>query len=99
MSNDGPSVVTTPAGSPSTRFSERLQKAVESLRDSVESRPQVLGGVPVLTGTRFSVSQLLAELAEGENIDSIADDFEFEREKLSALLHAMAVCLNQPPTS
>lgn len=74
----------------------KIRNAIASLQDSVDSRPQVLGGVPVLKGTRFSLAQLFAELAEGESVDTVADDFEVDRDSLSAILHAMAVCLNQP---
>jgi uncharacterized protein (DUF433 family) len=75
-------------------FSERLYKAIAKLDESVESKPRVLAGTLVLRGTRFSVAQLFGELAEGESIDTIADDFELDRDSLSALLHAMAVCFD-----
>jgi uncharacterized protein (DUF433 family) len=77
-------------------LADRVRRAVMILENSVESRKDVLGGVPVLKGTRFSVGQLFAELAEGENIDTLASDCELDREALSTLLHALAVCLSDP---
>ena len=77
-------------------LADRVRKAVLALENSVDSRMQVLGGAPVLKGTRFTVGQLFAELAEGENIDALAADCELDREALSTLLHALAVYLSEP---
>jgi uncharacterized protein (DUF433 family) len=78
------------------RLDANLHAALSALDHSIESRPRVLSGVPVFKGTRFSIPQFFAELAEGESIDSIAEEFDVDRESLSSVLHALAVCLNQP---
>ncbi|HEV3006843.1 MAG TPA: DUF433 domain-containing protein [Pirellulales bacterium] len=61
-----------------------------------EVRSGKCGGIPVLKGTRFTVAQLFAELAEGESIDSLANEFDLDRAQLSTLLHALAVRVDVP---
>lgn len=77
-------------------FVDRVGSALAAMQQAVDSKPQILGGAPVLKGTRFSIAQLFAELAEGESIDAIAADFELDRASLNSILHALAVCLEQP---
>lgn len=62
----------------------------------VEITPDKLGGTPVLSGTRFSVSQLFAELAESKAVYEIAQDFSLDPGQLQECLHAFAVLYDQP---
>ena len=39
----------------------------------IESNPQILGGKPVVAGTRVSVEMILDALGAGETIDEIVD--------------------------
>ena len=39
----------------------------------IESNPQILGGKPVVAGTRISVEMLLDALGAGETIDDLVD--------------------------
>jgi uncharacterized protein (DUF433 family) len=42
-----------------------------------------LGGKPCIRGDRFSIAQLLAEMAEGEDtLSSIAENFDVEYDKI-----------------
>lgn len=75
---------------------ERSRQAMIVLRNSVESRPGKLGGAPVLKGTRFSVTQLLAELADSDAVEEIADNFELDKNEIRQFLHAFSVYLNRP---
>jgi uncharacterized protein (DUF433 family) len=77
----------------------RYYQAVRTLRDCLESNPQKLGGVISFRGTRFSVSQFLAELADSDAIQEIADEFEVEQTFLQTFLHALAVCFDRPTSS
>lgn len=42
----------------------------------IEIDPDRAGGKPVIKGTRYTVAQLLAEIAEGDSIDDIALDMD-----------------------
>jgi len=81
---------------PEHAIAERLRKAMGTLRQEVEVRSSKCGGAPVLTGTRFKVSQLLAQLADGDSIKEIADNFELDDESLARFLHSMAIVLDRP---
>lgn len=43
--------------------------------ERIERRPDVVGGEPVIKGTRVPLRTLLASLAEGATIDEILRDF------------------------
>lgn len=77
-------------------LADRLRAATLALNDCVEAVPEKLGGVPVFSGTRFSVSQLFGELADSEAVHEVADNFEVDENTLRKFLHALAVCLNKP---
>jgi uncharacterized protein (DUF433 family) len=66
------------------------------LGDCVEIHPQKLGGVPVIRGTRFSISQLLGELGDNNSVSIIAENYEVDEQVLKNFLHALAVYINRP---
>jgi len=68
----------------------------EQLKECVEIDPKIRGGVPVLKGTRFTVSETLAELAESDAIDDVADNFDLEQSKIKDLLNGLSLLLNCP---
>ena len=67
-----------------------------ALNDLIEVNPRKLGGVPVLKSTRFSIGQLLSELADSAAVSEVASDFELDEEQVRQTLHALAVFLNHP---
>jgi uncharacterized protein (DUF433 family) len=75
---------------------ERLAYAREALGQCVEFDPDRYGGAPVLAGTRFPVSQVLAELAEGASIGDLAEDMSLDRAKLSQVLSILSAFLDRP---
>jgi uncharacterized protein (DUF433 family) len=77
-------------------LAERARDSIFVLQECVEVSPEKLGGVPVLRGTRFSVSQLLAELADGETINGISDNYDIDEDLAARFLHALSVHLNKP---
>ncbi len=53
-------------------------------REFIESRPEVLGGEPVLRGTRLSV-RLIADLVrQGASADELAEDYDLTPEQIDA---------------
>lgn len=63
---------------------------VMPLLDVVDIDPQKCGGVPVLKGTRVKVSLIIAELADGGNINELAEDMNLNKEDLKKLLECIA---------
>ena len=76
-------------------FLARLRSGIRMLIDVVEVDPDRLGGIPVLKGTRFSVAQVLAELAEGRSVQEVADDFDLNHEHVSNLLVGLGTILDR----
>jgi uncharacterized protein (DUF433 family) len=74
----------------------RLQRAYLDLEKYIESDRDKSGGVPVIRGTRVKVAQLLAELAEGQDITEIAEDLDLDQETLSVIMKRLAVLLDRP---
>jgi uncharacterized protein (DUF433 family) len=77
-------------------LAERARWAACVLRNCVEVDPKKRSGVPVLKGTRFTVAQLFAELADGRSIAEIADSFELDVEIIKQLLQGFATHLDRP---
>jgi uncharacterized protein (DUF433 family) len=75
---------------------ERLTHAREALRHCVDFDPDRYGGAAVIAGTRFPVSQVLAELAEGASIVDLAEDLSLDRAKLSQVLSVLSAYLDRP---
>lgn len=68
----------------------RIGNAVAALTDCVEINPQKRSGVPVLKGTRLTVAQLLAEIADGRKVAEIAEDFDVDKALIQRLLEGLA---------
>lgn len=58
---------------------------------SIWVHPKRRGGLPCVRGTRFTVAQVLAELADGRCIDELADSFDMDVDMLEALLRELAL--------
>ncbi len=77
-------------------LAERTAYASLVLRECVEVDPKRRGGIPVLKGTRFTLAQLLAELAEGRSLPRIAEDFELDLQTLEQFMRGLSICLDRP---
>ena len=77
-------------------LAERARWAATALRECVEADPNKRSGHPVLKGTRFTIAQLFAELADGRNIAEIADDLELDLEMIKKLLQGFSIHLDRP---
>jgi uncharacterized protein (DUF433 family) len=91
--SDAVTAVTSPAGQ---WLTQRAQYATQELSDCVEFNPNKLGGAPVLKGTRISVSQVLAELGDGQSAEEVAADFDLDVRLVKKLVQGLAVCLDRP---
>jgi uncharacterized protein (DUF433 family) len=74
---------------------ERVRYASLTLRDCIEVDPDLRSGVPVLRGTRFTVAQMLAELADGRSLSEIAGAFRLNEDQMRQVLESMAIYLDQ----
>ena len=78
---------------------ETLRKREEAearhlLQEAVWTDPDRMGGQPCLRGTRFPVAQVLAELASGQSVNSIAALYETNQGKMEDFLAGLALAIN-----
>lgn len=70
---------------------ERLrQKARRMNTNNIWTDKQRMGGKPCIKNTRFTIAQLLAELADGKNAKEIAKDFNIDLKSIEETLHELA---------
>jgi len=69
---------------------------MSELSSVVDVDPERCAGVPVLAGTRFTVSQVFAELADGRSINDLADNFDIDFMVFESLLNGMSLIFNRP---
>ena len=63
----------------------------------IVKNPDKFGGKPVIKGTRFTVSFILACLSEGMTYEEIVQDYsDFPRESLPEILRFAAVVTDDP---
>lgn len=53
-------------------------------------------GKPCIRNTRFSVAQLIAELAEGRTVEEIAEDFRLDCSDVEGALEEVAMFFDKP---
>jgi uncharacterized protein (DUF433 family) len=68
----------------------------DTLREVVQIDPDRHGGVPVLRGTRFTVAQALAELAESSGVEEVATNYDLDVETIRATLTGLSMMLMRP---
>lgn len=58
-----------------------------SWQEYIRATPSVLGGKPVVTGTRLGVDVILAKLASGESVEQVLESYpHLSREAILACL-------------
>jgi uncharacterized protein (DUF433 family) len=76
---------------------ERARIALEMLDNCVEVSAAKRDSFPVLAGTRFTVAQFLAELAEGDrSVNQIAEDFDIDPAKARLFLQGLSIYVDRP---
>lgn len=55
-----------------------------------------MNGVPVVKGSRISVAQIFAEMAEGMSANEVAEDFSLDPALVKRLVSGFSVCLDRP---
>lgn len=68
----------------------------EALRNAVDVDPKRVGGMPVLKGTRFTVAQTLAELAQSSAVTELAENFDLDAGVITEMLEGLALVLSRP---
>lgn len=63
--------------------------------NTVDIDPKTQGGIPVLSGTRFRVSQLLSELADGMSISEIAYDLDLRERDIKDFLNELSIMIEK----
>lgn len=61
---------------------------------SLEIDPDRRGGVPCLPGTRFTVAQVLAELADGDSVSELVDNLDLDEKSIKDFLNELANMFN-----
>jgi uncharacterized protein (DUF433 family) len=75
---------------------ERAQHALLTLRDCVEVNAGKRGSIPVLRGTRFTLSQLFAEISEGRSLLEIAADFGLDLDQMKKFMESFSIHIDRP---
>ena len=74
----------------------RLLQASLMLPECIEVNPRKRGGIPVIKGTRFTASQVLAEIADGRSVYQLCNAFELDQEAVTMFLRALSIYLDRP---
>jgi uncharacterized protein (DUF433 family) len=77
-------------------FDECAAQGYETLRQTVDIDPHIRGGAPVLKGTRFTVAQTLAELADKLAVEELASEFDLDPTIIRDMLRALSLLLQRP---
>jgi uncharacterized protein (DUF433 family) len=76
------------------------QGAPRQLAPRIESDPDILGGKPVIAGSRLSVETILENLACGDTYEDLLDSYPFlTREDIYAALDYAAQVMSAPAAS
>jgi uncharacterized protein (DUF433 family) len=79
-----------------TWFTQCALYAQQALQATVEVDVKRQGGIPVLRGTRFTVAQTLAELAESDGVEQVATRCTLDVETIRNLLFGLAALAERP---
>ncbi len=69
------------------------------MQDLITQDPEILGGKPIIKGTRMSVESILELLASGEEIKGILEEYPFlTREQIQAAIDYAAKLVGRTET-
>lgn len=79
----------------------KKQDFLNLFKGSVEIDPQRRGGEPVIKGTRFPISQLIAQIALDGAVDEFLSEFDYDPETTGKDIELFFQCLcrmfREPP--
>jgi uncharacterized protein (DUF433 family) len=67
---------------------------MKNWQNRITISPEVMGGRPVIKGTRMPVQTVIAYLAGGESVETICEQFELEEDDVRAALAYAAFSLD-----
>lgn len=70
-----PSVTVDVAGLVGTDLGERAEAYAKAKERLIERNPAIMGGTPVIKGTRLSVYALLGRIDDGDTMEDVLDDY------------------------
>lgn len=76
--------------------STELAQLRAKFEEHVWCDPERLGGMPCVRGTRFSVTQLLAELADSHATVEIEDNFGLPKGRIGEIVHVLSSLAKSP---
>lgn len=77
-------------------ISMRLTFAAHTLKTIIEIDREKAAGAPVLAGTRFKISRVLAELADGMTVSKMAREFRLDKNQIVEFLRAISILFDRP---
>lgn len=77
-------------------INHRLNMALEIILNHVDINSSIRGGIPVVKGTKISISQIISELGDDNKISEIAEDFDLVKDDLMEIINAIATYLDRP---
>jgi uncharacterized protein (DUF433 family) len=77
------------------KLSDRMQSALDILNEVVDIDVKKAGGKPCLIGTRFTLAQVFAEIAEGKSIIDLSKDFNLNKSHIEGFLRSISICFDQ----
>jgi uncharacterized protein (DUF433 family) len=67
------------------------------IKDIISVNPEVMSGMPVFRGTRVPVEVVILDLAGGDSIDEILENYPtLDREDVIALLKGLSEAADRP---
>lgn len=80
----------------SERLSARIAKALRSMHACVEAHPAKAEGRYVLRGTQFTIAQMFSQMAEGDSVGDLVENFDLDGDDIRCFLNSLAVSFDRP---
>jgi len=70
-------------------------KKVKTFQNLITADKDILGGKPVIKGTRVPVALIVEEMAGGMQVDHVMQEYELNREQVLSALHYAAAAVKE----
>ena len=71
-------------------------RGLQELSEVVVCNPRIKGGVPVMRGTRFTASQVIAEIADSDAVSELCENLSLSQDDVTGLLNGISMLLMRP---